>query len=67
LRALVRMTLQEFLEGEMTEMLGNEEGERTARRQGYRSGSLRPNADQRVGKLERRVPQDRAGGSRPTC
>jgi hypothetical protein len=41
----VRMTLQEFLEGEMTEMLGTEEGERTARRQGYRSGSLRPDAD----------------------
>src|ERR1700749_1107611 len=38
LRALVRTALQEVLEGEMTEALGAEKGERTAGRQGYRSG-----------------------------
>src|SRR3954468_9079356 len=38
LRTLVRAALQEVLEAEMTEALGAEKGERTARRQGYRSG-----------------------------
>ena len=38
LRALVRTALQEVLEAEMTEALGAEKGERTAGRQGYRSG-----------------------------
>jgi hypothetical protein len=41
LRALVRTALQEVLEGEMTEALGAEKGERTAGRQGYRSGDYR--------------------------
>ena len=45
LRALVRTALQEVLEAEMTEALGAEKGERTAGRQGYRSGVLRPDAD----------------------
>jgi Transposase, Mutator family len=45
LRALVRMALQEFLEAELTEVLGTEKGERTAGRQGHRSGSLRPDSD----------------------
>jgi hypothetical protein len=38
LRALVRTALQEVLETEMTEAVGAEKGERTAGRQGYRSG-----------------------------
>ena len=38
LRALVRAALHEVLEAEMTEALGAEKGERTAGRQGYRSG-----------------------------
>ena len=38
LRALVRTALEELLEAEMTEALGAEKGERTAGRQGYRSG-----------------------------
>ena len=38
LRALVRTTLQEVLEAEMTEALGAEKGERAAGRQCYRSG-----------------------------
>src|SRR5215471_7479945 len=38
LRALVRTALQEVLEGEMTEALGADKGERTAGRQGPRLG-----------------------------
>jgi transposase-like protein len=61
LRALVRMALQEVLEAEMTEALGAEKGERTAGRQGYRSGYYGRTLITRVGKLELRVPQDRTG------
>ena len=67
LRALVRTALQEVLEAEMTEALGAEKGERAAGRQGYRSGYYGRTLITRVGKLELRVPQDRAGGSRPSC
>ena len=61
LRALVRTALQEVLEAEMTEALGAEKGERTAGRLGYRSGYYGRTLITRIGKLERRVPQDRAG------
>ena len=61
LRALVRMALQEVLEAEMTEALGAEKGERASSRQGYRSGYYGRTLITRVGKLELRVPQDRAG------
>ena len=61
LRALVRAALQEVLEAEMTEAVGAEKGERTAERQGYRSGYYGRTLITRVGKLELRVPQDRAG------
>jgi putative transposase len=61
LRALVRAALQEVLEAEMTEALGAEKGERTAERQGYRSGYYGRTLITRIGKLELRVPQDRAG------
>src|SRR5512133_3207541 len=61
LRALVRAALQEVLEAEMTEALGAEKGERSASRQGYRSGYYGRTLVTRVGKLELRVPQDRAG------
>jgi transposase-like protein len=40
LRVLVRTALQEVLEAEMAEALGAEKGERTAGRQGYRSGYI---------------------------
>jgi hypothetical protein len=43
LRALVRTALQEVLEGEMTEALGAEKGERTAGRQGIADTRLRCN------------------------
>src|SRR6201991_1083054 len=61
LRALVRTALQEVLEAEMSEVLGAEKGERTVGRQGYRSGYYTRTLVTRVGKLELRVPQDRAG------
>ena len=61
LRALVRTALQEVLEAEMSEALGAEKGERTVDRQGYRSGYYGRTLITRVGKLELRVPQDRAG------
>jgi len=61
LRALVRAALQEVLEAEMSEALGAEKGERTAGRLGHRSGYYGRTLITRVGKLELRVPQDRAG------
>src|SRR6478735_10897432 len=61
LRALMRTALQEVLEAEMTEALGAEKGERAAGRQGYRSGYYGRTLVTRVGTLELRVPQDRAG------
>src|SRR6266576_1639813 len=61
LRALVRTALQEVLEAEMTEALGAEKGEWAVGRQGYRSGYYGRTLITRVGKLELRVPQDRAG------
>src|SRR6201984_553993 len=61
LRALVRTALQEVLEAEMTEALGAEKSERTAGRLGYLSGSYGRTLITRIGKLELRVPQDRAG------
>src|SRR5262245_30412213 len=61
LRALVRMALQEVLEAEMTEALGAEKGERAWGRQGHTSGYYGRTLITRVGKLELRVPQDRAG------
>jgi putative transposase len=61
LRALVRSALQEVLEAEMSEALGAEKSERTAGRMGYRSGSYGRTLITRIGKLELRVPQDRAG------
>ena len=45
----------------MSEAVGAEKGERTAGRQGYRSGYYGRTLITRVGKLELRVPQDRMG------
>jgi putative transposase len=61
LRPLVQVVLQELLEAEMTEALGAEKGERTPARLGHRSGYYGRMLITRVGKLELRVPQDRAG------
>jgi putative transposase len=61
IRAAVRGALEAALEAEMTEALGAEKGERTEARLGYRSGYYQRSLITRVGTLELRVPQDRAG------
>ncbi|MEW5790629.1 MAG: IS256 family transposase [Pseudomonadota bacterium] len=61
MKALMKETLQEVLEGEMTEFLGAAPGERTEGRNGYRAGYYGRNLVTRVGKLELRVPRDRNG------
>jgi len=61
LRQLVQRTVREILEAEMDEAVGAQKGERTAERMGYRSGYYSRTLVTRVGKLELRVPQDRAG------
>jgi hypothetical protein len=61
LRALVRAALQEVLEAEMTEAVGAEKGERTAGRQGYRSGYYGRTLITRVGKLDLACRRDPAG------
>jgi putative transposase len=58
---IVEAVLQELLEAEMTAALGAEKGERTAARRRYRSGYYSRTLVTRVGNLELRVPQDRAG------
>ncbi len=60
-RALLQTVVQEVLEAEMTEALQAEKGERTASRLGHRSGYYDRKLVSRVGVLELRVPQDRAG------
>lgn len=61
LRPLVQAVVQEVLEAEMTAAVGAAKGERTGSRLGYRSGYYERSLITRVGTLELRVPQDRAG------
>ena len=61
LRPLIQEVIQQVLEGEMDETVGAGKSERTANRQGYRSGYYGRTLVTRVGKLELRVPQDRQG------
>lgn len=61
IREVVQATLQQILECEMDELLQARRGERNEERTGYRSGSYERSFITRVGKLELRVPQDRAG------
>jgi putative transposase len=60
-RRVLQTVVQEVLEAEMTEAVRAEKGERTADRAGYRSGYYERKLVTRVGVLELRVPQDRAG------
>jgi len=60
-RAVLQGALQEVLEAEMTELLQAEKSERTAARLGHRAGYYDRKLITRVGVLELRVPQDRAG------
>src|SRR3546814_4868233 len=61
LREIVRSVMQAMLEAEMGEALGAGKSERSDARLGYRSGHYPRTLVTRVGKLELRVPQDRAG------
>jgi transposase-like protein len=61
LQELVKASVQEILEAEMTEAVGAAKGQRLATRRGYRSGYYERGLVTRVGKLELRVPQDRDG------
>lgn len=61
LTEIVTTALQEVLEREMDETLGAAKSERSATRQGYRSGYYRRSLITRVGTIELRVPQDRDG------
>jgi putative transposase len=61
LQQMVRETVQQVLEAEMTDALGAGKSQRTAGRRGYRSGYYERSLVTRVGKLELRVPQDREG------
>ena len=61
LQAALQALAQAALEAEMTELIGAEKGERTETRLGYRSGYYGRSLITRVGTLELRVPQDRAG------
>lgn len=61
LKPLVKAVMEELMEAEMDEALGASKGERTGGRLGYRSGHYTRRLITRVGTLELRVPQDRAG------
>jgi putative transposase len=61
LKAMVRESVQQILEAEMSEILGAGKSQRTEGRRGYRSGYYERSLVTRVGKLELRVPQDREG------
>lgn len=61
LKALLRESLQEVLEAEMTDALGAAPGARTDGRLGYRAGYYHRGLVTRIGKLELRVPRDRDG------
>jgi putative transposase len=61
LHEVIRVVMQEVLEAEMDDALGAGKSERTPERLGYRSGYYGRTLVTRVGKLELRVPQDRAG------
>jgi len=61
LRAMVQSVVQATLEAEMAEAIGAEKSERTEARLSYRSGYYRRSLVTRVGTLELRIPQDRAG------
>ena len=61
IRSVVKTALESFMEEEMSETLCAGKSERTSERAGYRSGYYQRGLVTRIGKLELRVPQDRAG------
>ena len=61
LREMLRTSLQEFLEAEMTEHLGVSSHVRSNERRGYRNGFKPRQLKTRIGTLDLMVPQDREG------
>lgn len=61
IREIVQEMVQQILECEMDELLQARRNERNEERTGYRSGYYGRSFVTRVGKLELRIPQDRAG------
>jgi len=61
LKPMVQFVVQEVLQADVSEAVGAEKSERTEGQQGYRSGYYRRSLVTRVGKIELRVPQNRAG------
>lgn len=58
---MVKTACQELLESEFSEFIGAERYERSGGRSGYRAGHYSRSLVTRVGRIELRVPQDRAG------
>jgi transposase-like protein len=58
---VIRNTVQELLEAEITEFLGADPHERSLTRQGYRSGHRPRSLNTRVGKLHLDLPCERSG------
>ncbi len=67
LRALMRTALEEVLEAEITEAPGAEKAEQTPGRMATGRAITGRTLHTCVGKLELRVPQDRAGRFSPSC
>ncbi|MFC1551328.1 IS256 family transposase [Candidatus Latescibacterota bacterium] len=61
IKALLRHTIQELLEEELTAFLNAEPYTRTAERRGYRNGYKPRMLNTRVGRLHLMVPKDREG------
>lgn len=58
---MLEKMVNQFLQAEMTELVGAEHYERSDERRGYRNGSYPRQLTTRVGTLELMVPRDRAG------
>jgi len=61
MKALLRHTIQQLLEEELTAFLNAEPYTRTAERRGYRNGYKPRTLNTRVGRLDLMVPKDREG------
>jgi transposase-like protein len=61
MKELMKLALEEFLEGEMTETLNAFKNEQTIDRSGYRSGYYTRQLVTRIGNIELRIPRDRSG------
>ena len=61
IKALLRHTIHELLEEELTAFLNAEPYTRTAERRGYRNGYKPRTLNTRVGRLDLMVPKDREG------